>query len=260
KVTTKKQAPVAKPSAPDAPTAGPAPGSGTLSTSNRTLTYTDPVGPAPNATGEGVGFSKPTCAANGVDCSNYTVTLDPSIFSAVAGYDPTKYSVVIQLTWSPSALQYGSFVEDKNGTVIASNTAGLDPETITIAVPTINQANGPFTIVTTLEIGSPGTGYTGTVSLVAGPACAGPVAAASPAPRYQIYPATIPASSTSGLESSIGVDWNPNVASLKQIAPGNSSHGPTLLNTGGIVMFTKPLNKDQVSLNVCSPPAINTWT
>src|ERR1700681_3832185 len=48
-----------------APAAGPAPPGATLSTSNRTFTYTDPVGPAPNATGEGVGFSKPTCAANG---------------------------------------------------------------------------------------------------------------------------------------------------------------------------------------------------
>ena len=34
--------------------AGPAPTAGALSTSNRTLTYTDAVGPVPNATGEGV--------------------------------------------------------------------------------------------------------------------------------------------------------------------------------------------------------------
>src|SRR6266404_949096 len=237
----------------------PTPTGGTLSTSNRTLTWTDSIGPVPNATGEGVGFSKPTCAANGVDCSNYTVTLDPSIFSAAPGYDPTKSSVVITFTWSPSANQYGSFVEDKNGNVIASNTAGLDPETITISVSNIIQANGPFTIVTTLEIGSPGTGYIGKVSLTAGPAC-GSTAAASPAPRYQIYPSTIPASSTSGLESSIGVDWNPNVASLKQIAPGTSSHGPTFLNTGGIVMFTETFNQDQVGFDDCSSPAINTWT
>src|SRR5438874_10354655 len=117
-----------------APTPGPSPSSGTLSVSNPKLTYTDPVGPAVNATGEGVGFSAPTCAANGVDCSTYTLTLDPSIFTASGSYDPAKHSIVIQLSWSPSAEQYGSFVEDKNGNVIASNTAGLDPETITIAV------------------------------------------------------------------------------------------------------------------------------
>jgi PKD domain len=250
--------PVHGPAAPVTPAAGPAPTSGTLSTSNRTLTYNDPVGPAPNATGEGVGFSKPTCAMNGVDCSNYTVTLDPSIFSAAPGYDPTKFSIVIQLSWSPSANQYGSFVEDKNGNVIASNTAGLDPETITIAVNTANlQANGPYTIVTTLEIGSPSTGYTGSVRLVAP---SGTANISTTAPRYQIYASNIPASSTSGLESSIGVDWNPNVASLKQIAPGNSSHGPTLLNTGGITMFTETFNQDQVSFDDCSSPAINNWT
>src|ERR1700731_436894 len=99
------------PTAPLTPAAGPAPTGGTLSTSNRTLTFTDPVGPAANATGEGVGFSKPTCAANGVDCSTYTLTLDPSIFTASGSYDPAKNSVVIQLLWSPSAEQYGSFVE-----------------------------------------------------------------------------------------------------------------------------------------------------
>src|SRR5260370_1710776 len=143
--------------------ATPAPTGGTLSTGNPTLTYTDPVGPVPNVTGEGVGFRAPVCAANGVDCSIYTLTLDPSIFTASAGYDPTKANIVIQLSWSPSVNQYGSFVEDKNGNVIASNTAGLDPETITIAVTTPNlQANGPYTIVTTLEIGSPATGYKGT--------------------------------------------------------------------------------------------------
>src|SRR5437899_3283593 len=74
--------PIHPASGPTSPAAGPAPTSGTLSVNNPTLTYTDPVGPVPNATGEGIGFSKPTCAANGVDCSNYTVTLDPSIFTA----------------------------------------------------------------------------------------------------------------------------------------------------------------------------------
>src|ERR1700722_7755503 len=135
------------------PATGPAPTGGALSVSNPKLTYTDPIGPVPNATGEGV-TGAPVCAMNGVDCSNYVLTLDPSIFSAASGYDPTKANIVIQLSWSPSAFQYGSFVEDKNGNVIASNTAGLEPETITIAVSTANlQENGPCTILTTLVVG-----------------------------------------------------------------------------------------------------------
>jgi len=254
--TTAVNAKAARPAA--APAAGPAPTSGTLSTSNRTLSYTDPVGPVPNATGEGV-TGAPTCAMNGVDCSNYVLTLDPSIFSAAPGYDPTKANIVIQLSWSPSTFQYGSFVEDKNGNVIASNTAGLEPETITIAVNTSNlQANGPYTIVTTLEIGSPGEGYTATVNLQQPTnnlnTCNGCVP-----PRYQVYPATGGTATQSG-EPSIGVDWNPNLASLKQISPGTTAHGPTKLNTGGITMFTATFDQDRVSFDDCSSPAINTWT
>jgi PKD domain len=258
KATAVSAKPAHQVASPAAPAAGPAPGAGTLSTSNRSLTYNDPVGPAPNATGEGV-TGAPTCAMNGVDCSNYILTLDPSIFSAAPGYDPTKANIVIQLSWSPSAFQYGSFVEDKNGNVIASNTAGLEPETITIAVSTANlQANGPYTIVTTLEIGSPGEGYTATVSLQqsssTGTQCNGCIP-----PRYQVYPALSGTATQSG-EPSIGVDWNPNLAGLKQVAPGTSAHGPTELNTGGITMFTATFDQDRVSFDDCSSPAINTWT
>jgi hypothetical protein len=227
--------------------------------SNPKLTYNDPVGPAPNATGEGVGFSAPTCAANGVDCSIYTLTLDPSIFSASTGYDPTKANIVIQISWSPSVFQYGSFVEDKTGHVIASNTAGLDPETITIAANTPNlQANGPYTIVTTQEIGSPGQGYSGTVSLLQTTGTLNTCSNCVP-PRYQLYPATGGTATQSG-EPSIGVDWNPNVASFKQTAPGTAAHGPTRLNTGGVTMFTATFDQDRVSFDDCSSPAINTWT
>jgi PKD domain/Divergent InlB B-repeat domain/Fibronectin type III domain len=242
-----------------APTPGPSPSSGTLSVSHPKLAYTDSVGPAPNATGEGVGFSAPTCAANGVDCSTYTLTLDPSIFTASGNYDPSKNSVVVQLSWSPAVNQYGSFVEDKNGNVIASNTAGLDPETITIPVQTAGLSSaGPLTIVTTLEVGAPGSGYTGTVSLVA--ASGSVSASASPAPRYQIYVNPNVQTSNSGLEPSIGVDYNPNVASLQKTAPGTASVGPTLLNTGGLAMFTETFDQYQVGFDDCSSPAINTWT
>jgi hypothetical protein len=252
--TTANLQPIHGPASPVAPAAGPAPTSGTLSTSNRTLTYTDPVGPAPNATGEGV-TGAPVCAMNGVDCSNYTLTIDPSVATADGGTD----NIVIQISWSPSAFQYGSFVEDKTGNVIASNTAGLDPETITIAASTPNlAANGPYTIVTTLEIGSPGTGYTGTIMLKQPTSnlttCTGCIP-----PRYQLYPATGGTATQSG-EPSIGVDWNPNLASLKQIVAGTTAHGPTKLNTGGITMFTATFDQDRVSFDDCSSPAVNTWT
>jgi hypothetical protein len=238
----------------------PVPASGTLSTTTRVLTYTDSVGPATiNLTGEGVGFSAPICNAEGVDCSTYTLTLDPSVFTPSPGYDPSQYIILIQLSWSPSANQYASFVEDKNGNTIASNTAGFDPETIAIAVSTANlAANGPYKIVTTLEAGAAGQGFTGTISLVPysppGAICNG----CTP-PRYQVYEAPAGSATQSG-EPSIGVDWNPNVASLKQIIPGNNSVGPTILNTGGITMFTATFDQYRVSFDDCSSPAINTWT
>ena len=253
--TTAANARAAHPAAsPTAPAVGPAPTGGTLSASNRTLTYADPIGPVPNATGEGV-TGAPTCVMNGVDCSNYTLTIDPSVATADGGTD----NIVIQISWSPSAFQYGSFLEDKNGNVIGSNTAGLDPETITIAANTQNlAANGPYTIITTLEIGSPGQGYSATVTLQKPSGTVNSCTNCVP-PRYQLYPATGGTATQSG-EPSINVDWNPNVASLRQISPGTAAHGPTKLNTGGITMFTATFDQDRVSFDDCSSPAINTWT
>ncbi len=247
----------AKAADPAAAPAAPSPGSGTLSVSNPSVSFTDPVGPVPNATGEGVTSGGPTCAMNGVDCSNYVLTLDPSIFSAATGYNPANAYVVIQLSWSPTAYQYGSFVEDKNGNVIASNTTGADPETISIPVTTTPnlQANGPYTIVTTLEIGTPGTGYTATVSLKQLTSTVTQCNGCIP-PRYQMYAGP---DNQSG-EPSIGVDWNPNVAAYQQVAAGNASHGPTALDTGGVAFFTANLNQYRVAFDDCSSPAINTWT
>ena len=243
-------------SRPATPTVGPSPGSGTLSISNQTLAFVDTVGPVPNATGEGVGFSSPTCAQNGVDCSDYVLTLDPSIFNASSGYNPATAYIYIQLNWTPAAYEYGSYVEDKNGNVIASNTAGSDPETIVIPVNTPNlQANGPYTIITTLEIGTPGLGYTGNVSLLQ-PKAAGNSCINCQAPRYQMY---FGPDNSSG-EPSVGVDWNPNVASLQQMASGNAAHGATLLDTGGVSFFTANLNEYRVTFDDCASPAINTWT
>ena len=244
------------PAAAALPAAGPSPGSGTLSASNPMLSFADSVGPVPNATGEGLTSGAPTCAANGVDCSNYTITLDPSIFNASGGYNPSTAYIYVQISWTPAAYEYGSFVEDKNGNVIASNTAGTDPETISIPVNTPGlQANGPYTIVTTLEIGSPGLGYSGTVSLQQPKSAASNCPTCQP-PRYQMY---FGPDNSSG-EPSVGIDWNPNMASLTQNTPGNSAHGPTLLNTGGVSFFTANLNEYRLTFDDCSSPAINTWT
>ena len=155
----------------------------------------------------------------------------------------------------PTPYQYGFFVADKNGNVIASNTAGADPETISIPVSTTPNlaTNGPYTIVTTLEIGTPGMGYNATISLTQ---LTSSINQGTTAPRYQMY---VGPDNQSG-EPSIGVDWNPNVATYEQTAAGNSAHGPTLLDTGGVAFFTANLNQYRVTFDDCSSPAINTWT
>jgi hypothetical protein len=237
--------------------AAPTPPAGTLSVSSGPLTFVDNTPLVNNPTGEGIGFSKPTCTVPNT-CSTYTLTLDPSLFAASGTYDPAKNNIVIQISWPVSATQYGSFVEDKTGKVIATNTAGIDPETITIPVVTPNlAANGPYTIVTTAEIGT-GPSISGSISLVGisepGQACNGCLP-----PRYQIHEAPSGTASRSG-EPSIGVDWNPNVASLKKIAAGTAAHGPTKLNTGGLTIFTATFDQYRVGFDDCASPAETSWT
>lgn len=241
--------------APGVGPAAPSPGNGTLSRNSGPLAYTESSPLIANATGQGVGFSVPNCTVPNT-CSTYTLALDPDIFVAAGGYDPSKNIILIQISWPTSAQQYGVWIEDKNGNGIASNTSGVDPASVAISVATPNlQANGPLKIVTAVEIGG-GQGLTGTVKLVQLPS-GGP--APSPAPRYQAYVFPGVQSSNTGLEPSIGVDWNPNVASFKQVAPGNASVGPKLLNTGGVTMFTETFDEFRVDFDDCSSPAISTW-
>ena len=256
KTLTASSHPVAAiaPKGPTVPTA-PSPGGGTLSRVSGTLTFTESAALVPNASGQGVGFSTPNCSVPN-SCSTYTLTLDPGIFTAASGYDPTKNVILIQITWPTSAQQYGVWIEDKNGNLIASNTAGLDPATVAISVVTPNlQANGPYTIVTAVEIGG-SQGYTGFVKLAQLPTAGG---TSSAVPRYQVYEAPAGLALQSG-EPSIGVDWNPNQAGLRQTAGGTAAHGPKRLNIGGITMYTSTFNEYQVGFDDCSSPAVNIWT
>src|SRR5436853_267542 len=80
-----------------------------------------------------------------------------------------------------------------------------------------------------------------------------------PVPRYQTYYVPDGLTPNGAGEPSIGVDWNPNVASLKVTAPATLAHGPTLLNTGGVTFFQAQFNTLQVGFDDCASPALNTW-
>src|SRR5205085_12620340 len=56
--------------------AAPAPASGTLSISNRSVTYTDSTGAPPNLTG--VALGKPNCGPPNAACSLFNVTVHPT--------------------------------------------------------------------------------------------------------------------------------------------------------------------------------------
>jgi PKD repeat protein len=243
--------------------ATPNPPSGTLTAANGTqnpLTFTDTSPLVPNPTGEGVGFSQPTCTVPNT-CSTYTLNLDPTLFVSNGSYVPAQNNIIIQISWPTSQVQYGSFVV-QNGAVIASNTAGIDPETITVPVSLAGlSTNGPLKIITTAEIGT-GTSLTGTISVVpisgGGQACSACIP-----PRYQMYEAPSGVATQSG-EPSIGVDWNPNVQSFKNgpnppIA-GTPRQAQINLNTGGLTIFTATFDQYQVGFDDCSSPAVTSWT
>ncbi len=243
--------------------ATPNPPSGTLTAANGTqnpLTFTDTSPLVPNPTGEGVGFSQPTCTVPNT-CSTYTLNLDPTLFVSNGSYVPAQNNIIIQISWPTSQVQYGSFVV-QNGAVIASNTAGIDPETITVPVSLAGlSTNGPLKIITTAEIGT-GTSLTGTISVVpisgGGQACSGCIP-----PRYQMHEAPSGVATQSG-EPSIGVDWNPNVQSFKNgpnpPTAGTPRQAQINLNTGGLTIFTATFDQYQVGFDDCSSPAVVSWT
>src|SRR5438270_12345616 len=71
--------------------AAPAPATGTLSISNRSVTYTDSTGAPPNLTG--VALGKPNCGPSNAACSIFTLTIAPLARTAAACTDPTHFQI-----------------------------------------------------------------------------------------------------------------------------------------------------------------------
>jgi uncharacterized repeat protein (TIGR01451 family) len=236
------------------PTPGPSPASGTLSTSNRSLTYMDPVGSNTNPSHLALG--QPDCTVPN-SCSIYTLTIDPSVSTSVAGYDPTKYQIFIDESWSPATDDYDTFVEDASGNLIASNESSGEPETITLDAATTPP--GVYKIILEMAVGAP-TPYTGTVTLQPKPTVTGVCSAPADCtpPRYMNYPAGQGQADDAG-EPSIGVDWNPNVAKLKNTKSPIFTTGTMRLNTGGVAFFKSGGHNWRANFDDCPSPAVNVW-
>jgi hypothetical protein len=241
------------------PTA-PAPTSGTLTSANvgssKAINWADSTGSlVPNLTffaGNG------TCAVP-MSCSTFTLVIDPSVHTASAGYDPTQYSIFIEVSWATAAEDYDTWMCSGSGNcvqanVVASNTSTADPETLTFSAATFPAGTYTINLVNTSGAAEP---YNGTAYLKAIPQQTNCTGNCTP-PRYFNYPAGQGQADNAG-EPSIGVDWNPNVATLKDVSSSDFTTGTMRLNTGGVAFFTSGANEWRVNFDDCPSPAVNKW-
>jgi len=235
--------------------AAPSPGSATLSTTNRIITYSESNGgvvPNPSE----VALSMPNCTAP-MSCSTFDITISPTVGTPAPGYDPTQYQIFMEWSWALTSTDYDIFVENAAGTaVVASNRSTADPSSIVL--PT-NQPPGLYHVVIALGSGAP-VAYTGTIALQPKPAVSGLCAlpANCTPPRYQSYSAG-PGQADDAGEPSLGVDWNPNVTSLKNTTGSIFTTGTKRQNTGGVAFFTSGAHEWRANFDDCPSPALNLW-
>jgi hypothetical protein len=213
------------------------PSSGTLTDASPTITYT--AGPflVPNVTDNVSGTPLCDSTIPAEQCDTFQLTVN------VASTDASTKRIKVTISFPISAGEFDVFVFDSSGNLLGSDTAGGEP-----SVATIPAVSGTYTVV--VDPWNPlGQSFTGAISLEAIPPQ--PPQESGIAPRYQVYPApTTAGGAESSGEPSIGIDWNPNVASLK--------YGT--VNQGGVVFFTANLHEFRLSFDDCSSPAVATWT
>src|SRR6202162_6304923 len=212
------------------------PPSGTITDSTTTLTYTAGPFDIPNLTDSVSGT--PTCSATipAEQCDTFASTVN------VAPGDATTKQISVSISFANSAGEFDVFIFDSNNNLVASDTAG--GEASAVVIPSVS---GTYSIV--VDPWNPlGQSFVGTISLQTIPTAPPPPPGIPP--RYLTYPAPPSAggANASG-EPSVGIDYNPNVASLK--------HGT--VNQGGVAFFTANLTEFRVSFDDCSSSANTLW-
>lgn len=212
------------------------PATGTLTDTSPPVQWTGGPFVVANATGN---VGDPVCSVP-MSCDDFKLTVQVTT-------DANK-RVKINVAWPVSAADFDVYVYDSQGkTIVTSCATSSDPEVCYVPA-------APATyIVRVVPFAPAGQSYTATATLES--SAPAPVGGSGVAPRYQNYPpnpANLPGADSAG-EPSIGVDWNPNVASLKNLTP------PQKLNTGGVAFFTANLNEYRVNFDDCSSPAKNIW-
>lgn len=210
------------------------PSSGTLTDQNPKLTYT--AGPflLPNVSAQ-VNFITPTCDAAD-PCDTFTLNVN------VAAGDASTMQIMILTSWPNPTADFDTYVFDAKGNLITFNNSAADPEMLTIPA-----VSGTYSVVV-VPFTPLGQSIAGTILL--GPIPPKPPSGTGIPPRYQNYIAPVSAGGAeqSG-EPSMGVDWNPNVASFKL----------GTVNQGGVAFFTSNFHTFRVNFDDCSSPAKNLW-
>jgi len=209
------------------------PSSGTITPNSGALTYTAGPFVVANESGQG-GVVTPLCQPGTPLCDEYTLTVN-------AGSVAATKKLLIQVQWPTTAADFDLYVL-QGATVIGSSHGSSDPETVFLNVP----ADGTIYTIRVIPTTPLGDSFSGTIALVDPPA---PTQTGTGlAPRYQNYAAFEGMGDNAG-EPSIGVDWNPNVASLKH----------DKVNTGGVSFFQSGPNTLRASFDDCSSPAKDQW-
>ncbi|HEX6510609.1 MAG TPA: hypothetical protein VF221_23515, partial [Chloroflexota bacterium] len=207
--------------------------SGTLTTTNTTLTYTHGPFFVANTTSASTatGGVAPTCTA-ATPCDDYTLNVN-----VPAGTDAANV-IQVQLAWDQSATALAEFdlwVLDSTGNVIASNQNGNTPDIVQIPA-----VSGTYTVRAVPYIPN-GESYTGTISLQSKSITTLPPdtapASSGMAPRFQNYAVPSSLGGNNEGEPSIGVNWNT-----------------------GNVMDINGLQTFKVAFDDTTSPAKSTWT
>ena len=216
------------------------PSSGTLTDSSGPLTFTGGPYLVANPSSQATGV--PTCNAVLI-CEEYALTVSGLSAATTA----SKY-IRVEVRWPElGEAQFDLYVfagTTATGNVIAKsigNQTYVDPDVVLI--PAIN---GLYTL-RIVPFNPQGLSITGTISLVPFP----PVAPVEPGvpPTFSNHISPTGSFGNSAGEPSIGVDWAPNVPSLKH----------DLVNTGGVVMFTSGTEQLRVSFDDATSPPIALW-
>ncbi len=211
-------------------------------------TLTDSSGPL-TFTGGPYLVANPSSQVNGVPTCNAVLVCDEYTLT-VSGLSPattaSKY-IRIEVRWMElGEAQFDLYVfagSPPSGNPIATsigNMTYVDPDVVLI--PAIN---GTYTI-RVVPFNPMGLSITGTISLVPFPAVAPVTPGTPPSFSNHISPSAF---GNSAGEPSIGVDWNPNVASLKH----------DKVNTGGVTFFTAGRQQLRVSFDDAASPPSALW-